>query len=89
MLASCDRAQMEPIVLLMQLILLIMQLPLLIAKSVLAFMADMVMVIPYAQYVAEGFVLLITTIHGFRYILVYVYKDDHTLPRSRSVLDII
>lgn len=61
---------MEPIVLLMRLILLIMQLPLLIAIPVLAFMADMAMVVPYAQHVAEGFVLLITTVHGFRYILV-------------------
>lgn len=80
---------MEPIVLLMRLILLIMQLPLLIAKPALAFMADMAIVVPYAQCVAEGFVLLITTVHGFRYILVYVYKDDHTLLRSRSVLNIV
>lgn len=67
---------MEAIVLLMRLILLIMQLPLLITKPAPAFMVDMATV-PYAQYVAEGFVLLITAVHGFRYILVYVYKDDH------------
>jgi len=58
---------------------------LLIAKPALAFIADMAMVVPYAQCVAEGFVLLITTVHGFRYILVYVYKDAHILPWSRSV----
>lgn len=66
-----------------------MQLPLLIAKPAPAFMVDMAMVVPYAQYVAEGFVLLITTVHGFRYILVYVYKDAHTLSWSRSVLKIV
>lgn len=66
-----------------------MEFPLLIAKPALAFMVDMAMVVSYAQCVAEGFVLLITTVHRFRYILVYVYKDDHTLSRSRSVLDIV
>lgn len=60
---------MEPIVLLMRLISLIMQLPLLIAKPAPAFMVDMAMVVSYEQYVAEGFVLLITTVPGFQYIL--------------------
>lgn len=64
---------MELIVLLMRLILLIMKLPLLIAKPASAFMADTSMVVPYAQCVAKGFVLLITTVHGFRYVQVYVY----------------
>lgn len=60
------------------------QLPLLIAEPVPAFMEDTAMVAPYAQCVAKGFVLLITTSHGFRYVRVYVYKDEHTLSRSRS-----
>lgn len=76
---------MNPIVLLMRLILLIIQLPLLITKRSPAFMAGTAMVMPYAQCVAEGFVLLITTVHGFRYVRVYVYKDEHTLSRSVSL----
>lgn len=42
-------------------------------EPVPAFIADPSVVISYAQYVAEGFVLLITTVHGFRYIQGYVY----------------
>lgn len=51
----------------------------------MAFIVDMATVVPYAQYVAEGFVLLITAVHGFRCVQLYMCRDEHTLSRSRSV----
>jgi len=76
--------------LLARLILLITQLPLLIAKPPPAFMADMAMVVPYAQYVAEGFILLITTVHRFRFGCMRIKTGTHCcghVPRLGIVRD--